>query len=319
MRIRWRRTGRQPAKRPAPTSTNPANHDSTTVVVYRGLIVGTVAVAIVTFTISFVGLRDYGIRLMGLPEPLAPLAPIGVDVFSICGIAATYLLRHAPWRVRAYAWAVFLVPSALSILGNLAHADAKHLPNSGRVGAAVAPILLALSAHLVIVARRWAFGDSDQTPTGDSGILSTDGTSGQLRDPEVLSPDDASRQPDRRPHNATPDEIRVATLAALLAGATYEDAATDARVSVRTVQRWHRDAVAEVEARSRRARTTRRAGQRPGGPVDSAPTSGAPVGAGQYGADADVLEPADPRQRLAPDPDDRINGTAVPALVNQTN
>src|SRR5690349_646793 len=125
-----------------------------TQLVFRAMIVGTVAVAAFMFVLSFVGLRDYGVRLMLLGNVLAPLVPLGVDVFSVVGIAATYLLRRAPWHVRLYAWTVFLVPAALSVAGNLAHGEARGLVRAGLVGAALPPVLLALSVHLVVVTRR---------------------------------------------------------------------------------------------------------------------------------------------------------------------
>lgn len=247
--------------------------DRTARLVFRALIGCAVAVAGVTFTLSFVGLRDYGMRLMGLPAWLAPLVPIGVDVFSLCGCAATYLLRHGPFRIRAYAWAVFLFPSALSVSGNLAHADAKRLPDSGRVGAAVAPVLLALAVHLVIVARRWYLGDSDQATACDSETPSAGETPTQASTPETPSAGETSATADRRPHNATPDDLKARALAALVAGATYEEAATQVGRSVRAVQRWHDEYVDDLKTRSRKARTTRRGRQQPELSADSATQS----------------------------------------------
>lgn len=120
-----------------------------------GFLLGfTLLVGAVTFVLSFHGLDDYGARVAGLAG-LAWLVPLGVDGLTLVAVAATYLLRTAPWRVRAYAWLVFGVAIAASVAGNLSHAVARHLAADGMVGAAAWPILLALASHLVIVTRRW--------------------------------------------------------------------------------------------------------------------------------------------------------------------
>jgi len=121
---------------------------------YGALIALTVAVGVVTFVLSFYGLRDYGIRVEHLSPSLASLVPLGVDILSLCGVAGTYLLRNAAARVRAYAWLVFGVAVSASVAGNITHAVAQGLSPAGMVGAAAWPVLLALAAHFVIVARR---------------------------------------------------------------------------------------------------------------------------------------------------------------------
>jgi hypothetical protein len=141
-------------------------------VAYVALIALTVAVGVVTFVLSFYGLRDYGIRVEHLSEGLAPLVPVGVDVLSLCGVAGTYLLRNERLRVRAYAWLVFGTAVSLSVAGNITHAVAQKLDAAGMVGAAAWPILLALAAHFVIVTRR-ALERRAQPPTqveADSAI-----------------------------------------------------------------------------------------------------------------------------------------------------
>lgn len=121
---------------------------------YGALIFFTVVVATVTFVLSFHGLDDYGTRVAGLGQ-LSPLVPLGVDGLTLVAVAATYLLRFAPWRVRSYAWLVFAIAVGASVAGNLSHAAARHLGRDGWVGAAAWPILLALASHMVIVTRRW--------------------------------------------------------------------------------------------------------------------------------------------------------------------
>lgn len=121
---------------------------------YRSLLACTVLVAGVTFVLSFSGLSDYGHRVAGLSLALAWLVPVGVDGLTLCGVAATFLLRHATLQVRLYAWLVFGISVATSVAGNLSHATSRGLTWEGKVGAAAWPILLALASHLVIVTRR---------------------------------------------------------------------------------------------------------------------------------------------------------------------
>lgn len=121
---------------------------------FAALLAFTVVVGAVTFTLSFHGLNGYGHDLVRLAE-LSPLVPLGVDGLTLVAVAATYLLRTAPLRVRAYAWFVFVIAIAASVAGNLSDAASRHLSPEGMVGAAAWPILLALASHMVIVTRRW--------------------------------------------------------------------------------------------------------------------------------------------------------------------
>jgi len=110
-------------------------------------------VAAITFVLSFAGLDDYG-RVVAGEGHLSFLVPLGVDGLTLVGVVATYMLRTAPWHVRAYAWGVFAVALGASIAGNLSHALAHHLSRQGQVGAAAWPVFLALASHVVIVVRR---------------------------------------------------------------------------------------------------------------------------------------------------------------------
>jgi hypothetical protein len=237
------------------------------------LIALTVAVGVVTFTLSFVGLRDYGIRVQGLNTWLAPLVPVGVDILSLCGVAATYLLRHAAVRVRAYAWLVFGVAVALSVAGNLTHAVARHLSAAGMVGAAAWPILLALAAHLVIVTRRalerhdqhirsdigGATGAEDIAPEPTPVSVSVADIVGPTTAPTVpadnpdstpaTSPRVASRParkpaPKRqpRPRNLSDNDLAKHTARRrVTAGESCATVARDVGVAPKTVERWTTD------------------------------------------------------------------------------
>lgn len=127
----------------------------------------TVVVAVVTFVLSFHGLDGYGKDVAKVGR-LSWLVPLGVDGLTLTAVAATFLLRNAAWRVRAYAWFVFVVANGASVAGNLSHGASQHLSRDGMVGAAAWPLLLALASHLAIVTRRAmdkAEGGSVDTPS----------------------------------------------------------------------------------------------------------------------------------------------------------
>lgn len=135
------------------TSSDTSDRPTKARVAFWALLFFTFVVACVTFVLSFHGLDDYGHRVADT-GPLSPLVPVAVDGLTLVAVAATMLLRHAAWHVRAYAWFVFAVAVGLSIGGNLAHAASRHLSLAGKAGAAASPILLALASHLVIVTMR---------------------------------------------------------------------------------------------------------------------------------------------------------------------
>jgi hypothetical protein len=124
---------------------------------------------IIGFTMSFHGLFVFGDKIMHWATALCALAPIGIDVFSILALLATFLTREAPRRIRAYVWIVFGFSVALSIAGNaLAEValateragktglvfDASAEQVSALVGAAVWPAFYAVALHTLIVVRR---------------------------------------------------------------------------------------------------------------------------------------------------------------------
>jgi hypothetical protein len=111
-------------------------------------------VACATFTLTYHGLYGYGHDVTRLGR-FAVVIPIGVDGLALVGIAASFVLAHAPFRVRAYAWAVFAIGSLASIAGQLADAQARGLRWQGWVGSAFWPVGLALAAHLAVVTWRW--------------------------------------------------------------------------------------------------------------------------------------------------------------------
>lgn len=118
-----------------------------------------------TFVLSYHGLFEYGHTIALLPVYLAVAVPVGLDLFSLCSLVATFLCRDAHWRVRAYCWATFGATVALSVAGNAAFAYAEQIRHAhghqlsamqyGAIGAAaVWPALAAGALHLLIIARR---------------------------------------------------------------------------------------------------------------------------------------------------------------------
>jgi len=134
------------------TATGDSDRGTRQVALYV-LLGATVLVAFMTFALSFQGNDGYGQDVAKVGY-LSVLVPLGIDGLTVVAIAATFLLRHAGWRQRAYAWLVFAVSCGASIAGNLSHADHMHLDVQGRIGAAAWPAMLALTSHLTIVTLR---------------------------------------------------------------------------------------------------------------------------------------------------------------------
>ncbi len=207
-------------------------------VAFAVLICCTVLVAVVSFALSFYGLNDYGRRVMGLPVWLSPLVPAMVDLFSLCGIAATYLLRRAMYRVRVYAWMVFLVPTGLSVAGNLAHAESRALAHAGLAGAAAAPVILALATHLVVVVRRHLEVDTEPDTLGGLDVMPVWAEFEQVT-PDVVVPVNGNGH--RPAVDSGSDTAQARALALLLdpkVERTVSEVATEVGVDPRTVQRW---------------------------------------------------------------------------------
>jgi hypothetical protein len=219
------------------------------------LVVATAAVVITAFALSFYGLNDFARRVMKLPTVLAAFVPIGLDIFSLCGILATYLLRHTEWRVRAYTWTVFLVPAGLSIAGNLVHAQHRHLGQPGVVAAALIPVILALATHLVVVVQRHSGpGTEASTEEHVCPVPAAD------EDEQVTDPDE---YPEDAPVSGGPtgnaeggeSAAKARALAVLLDGGDVPAAAEAAGVDPSTVRRWVRRLQERPPTRTPKRRT----------------------------------------------------------------
>lgn len=129
-----------------------ADNDSqlATIALHSGLGV----VIVVNFILSFAGIYDYARHSMGYNDILSPLAPIGIDGLTLCAIAGVYRMRNAHWRIRLFTWAVYLVPTIVSVAMNVGHATQRHSDIAAVASAATWPILLSLAIHLSVVVSR---------------------------------------------------------------------------------------------------------------------------------------------------------------------
>jgi hypothetical protein len=136
---------------------------------WPAIVVAFLGVLAIAFAMSYHGLFVLGERIMGWPVYLCIVAPIGLDVFSLVGLLATFLTRDAHWRVRLYCWGALLFTVALSIGGNAVSAfwlldrvarlaDVTFRWGYAQVSAvafaAVWPVLSAVALHVLIVVRR---------------------------------------------------------------------------------------------------------------------------------------------------------------------
>lgn len=136
---------------------------------WPAIVVAFLGVLVIAFAMSFHGLFTFGRKIMQWEPWLSSLAPVGLDVLSMVGLLATFIVRDAPWRVRAYMWAMFGATVALSVAGNAVAAvvafdgvAAVSLDPSrwgyrqvgAVIGAAVWPAAAAAALHTLIVVRR---------------------------------------------------------------------------------------------------------------------------------------------------------------------
>lgn len=149
------------------------------------IVVAFLAVLTVAFGMSFHGLFKFGELIMGWALGLCIAAPIGLDVFSLLCLIATFLTRDAPARVRVYCWLFLGLTVALSISGNGisayavldavasrrgAHVTWGYAQVSAIVGAAFWPLLSAIALHVLIVVRRHLDERRDKIQTAVAAV-----------------------------------------------------------------------------------------------------------------------------------------------------
>lgn len=190
-----------------------------------------VAVVAGAFALSYHGLFEFAAKLARLPWGLALVVPIGVDVYSICSLIATFLCQAAPWRVRAYCWLSFGFGVAISIGGNAVFAISQDprmaaawrpvLDAAPIVGAALWPALSASALHLLIITRRHVAIQRIQVEQAA----------------EV-----AAEQA------ATDQILRARAIELVAAGGSCQDVADELGTASRNVQRWTQDLRAQLVA-----------------------------------------------------------------------
>lgn len=136
---------------------------------WPAIVVAFLGVLGIAFGMSFHGLFVFGELVMTWALGLCIAGPIGLDVFSMLCLIATFLTRDAAWRIRSYCWLALLGTVAVSITGNaisayaLLDADAARRGTaftwgyqqvSAVIGAAFWPALAAIALHVLIVVRR---------------------------------------------------------------------------------------------------------------------------------------------------------------------
>jgi len=146
------------------------------------------------FALSFHGLLDLLMRVAEIPWWLAWLGPIIIDFFALVGIGAGHTMRDAHWRRRLYAWTVTLLATALSVAGNVADAQAKHLTAVGIGVFAVAPPIIFLSSHLIVVCRR-EVDERRAAARAETVVVVTPevGSAVELREPQRMEPEPYAR------------------------------------------------------------------------------------------------------------------------------
>lgn len=211
--------------------------------------IGLAVVVSCSFVVAFAGLLDFGTRVAHMHVMLAVAASLSVEGMTVCSIGATYALRHAPWRMRLFAWCVFVVPVGLSVSGNVAHAQSRHLSPAAQVAAGISPILLALGTHLLVVVARYhervrAAKTTAPVATGDTSTPAVAAPKPEPRPTQRSQPKPATPAPKTTPVDDS-DPRQVAHDMATK-GKTASDihdalASKGHTMSLRTVQRWISD------------------------------------------------------------------------------
>jgi hypothetical protein len=113
---------------------------------------GTVAVAVAGFALSYDAIRAVGIAAH-IRWSWAWLLPVSVDGAMAVATVAAVVLRHVAGRTAVYPWAVVIVGALISVACNGLHATGTLLDNDAVRFAvsAIPPVMLTLSIHLLVV------------------------------------------------------------------------------------------------------------------------------------------------------------------------
>lgn len=139
----------------------PARTDRGLVWGFGALIALGTLVVLVSFALSFHGLYEFARTIVHLPHEFSLTVPLALDLFSLVAMFAAFLTHDAPWKVRAYCWAIVCATVGVSVTANAIYAwnvletfGATRYAIAAVAVAALWPILAALSLHLIILAWR---------------------------------------------------------------------------------------------------------------------------------------------------------------------
>jgi hypothetical protein len=214
----------------------------------------TTPIAGLAYGISAWGVYGFANTVWHLPVALCVAAAVVADLLSLAGALATYVLRDAPLKVRAYTWAVFFGMTLLSFGAQEAFASARtigdhdeHVGVPARIASGAIVLALALAVHLLIVVRRNAPSTAVQI-VREPGAAKPSGPVFQYAKPigPALAPKTRTATPRRnrvveplgragRAANPKRDQWAKAVVEG---GETASDVARRAGVSSRAVQKW---------------------------------------------------------------------------------
>lgn len=123
-------------------------------------LIGTAALAVASFILSFTALTDLVSERSPIPASLAWLWAVSLDGLIVVATVALVALAHTSTR-RERAWAAFLLLAgvALSTAGNVAHALIEGFGITGALISALPPVLLASITHLSVSLMRAPAGE----------------------------------------------------------------------------------------------------------------------------------------------------------------
>lgn len=257
-------------------------------------------VAIIAAIASYTHMRGLALS-HGQDQVISTLLPLSVDGLMVVAAVAIGDGRRRTWS----AWASFVTGVAASVTANVLAARPDPVSRVISAWPAIALLLVVEVMSDSTRGRRRETVAQDTTADTAAAMVSSadvptaDTTADTPGEADAAAPDGGTdaQQQDRTEDNER--DMRTKAVAdVLIYGATWDEAAAYAGVTVRTLKRWAGDAQREADERSRRARGARRAGQRAGDEPVSAP----PADEDNNEGDADVSEDA---------PAEPINGAPV--------
>ncbi len=111
--------------------------------------------AVIAYVVNAWQVYGFAKHVWKLPTSLAFAIAIGTDLLSLACAFATYLLRAAKLRVRAYAWLMFFGMTGLSFGAAESFAQSRNMPAlSAHIASGAIVVALTAAVHLLIVCVR---------------------------------------------------------------------------------------------------------------------------------------------------------------------